>query len=92
SMADTVMTYKTVVKEIATQHGVYATFMPKPIQNQNGSGMHTHQSLFANGRNAFFDPDDEYFLSDTAKQFIAGQLRHAREISIIFAQYVNSYK
>ncbi|BBL78579.1 Glutamine synthetase [Rubrobacter xylanophilus DSM 9941] len=92
SMADTVMTYKTVVKEIATQHGVYATFMPKPIQNQNGSGMHTHQSLFSNGRNAFFDPDDEYFLSETAKQFIAGQLRHAREISIIFAQYVNSYK
>ncbi len=92
TMADKVMTYKTTVKEIATQHGVYATFMPKPIMTENGSGMHTHQSLFSNGSNAFFDADNEYFLSDTARAFIAGQLRHAREISIIFAQYVNSYK
>jgi glutamine synthetase len=92
TMADKVMTYKTVVKEIATRHGVYATFMPKPMQNQNGSGMHTHQSLFSNGDNAFFDADDKFFLSDTAKSFIAGQLRHARELSIIFAQNVNSYK
>jgi glutamine synthetase len=91
-MADKAMTYKTVVKEIAQRHGVYATFMPKPIQDQNGSGMHTHQSLFSNGKNAFFDPDDQFYLSDVAKAFIAGQLRHAREISIIFAQYVNSYK
>jgi glutamine synthetase len=91
-MADKVMTYKTVVKEIASRHGVYATFMPKPLRDENGSGMHTHQSLFQNGRNAFFDADDQYYLSDTANQFIAGQLRHAREISIIFAQYVNSYK
>jgi glutamine synthetase len=91
-MADKVMTYKTVVKEIASRHGVYATFMPKPLRDENGSGMHTHQSLFQNGSNAFFDSDDQYYLSDTAKQFIAGQLRHAREISIIFAQYVNSYK
>ncbi len=91
-MADKVMTYKTVVKEIATRHGVYATFMPKPLQNQNGSGMHTHQSLFQGDKNAFFDADDQYFLSDTAKSFIAGQLRHARELSIIFAQNVNSYK
>jgi glutamine synthetase len=91
-MADNVMTYKTVVKEIATTHGVYATFMPKPIRDQNGSGMHTHQSLFSGDQNAFFDANDQYFLSDTAKQFIAGQLRHAREISIIFAQFVNSYK
>jgi glutamine synthetase len=91
-MADKVMTYKTVVKEIATKHGVYATFMPKPIRDQNGSGMHTHQSLFSGDQNAFFDRDDQYFLSETAKQFIAGQLRHAREISIIFAQFVNSYK
>src|SRR3712207_5225174 len=59
---------------------------------ENGSGMHTHQSLFADGKNAFFDADDQYFLSDTAKSFIAGQLRHARELSIIFAQHVNSYK
>ncbi|MCL6439807.1 MAG: glutamine synthetase family protein, partial [Rubrobacteraceae bacterium] len=91
-MADTVMTYKTVVKEIATNHGVYATFMPKPLRDSNGSGMHTHQSLFSGDRNAFFDPNDEYFLSKEAKSFVAGQLRHAREISIIFAQYVNSYK
>jgi glutamine synthetase len=91
-MADKSMTYKNVVKEIAQRHGVYATFMPKPIQDQNGSGMHTHQSLFSNGKNAFFNPDDQFYLSDTAKAFIAGQLRHAREISIIFAQYVNSYK
>jgi glutamine synthetase len=92
TMADKVMTYKTVVKEIATKHGVYATFMPKPLKDQNGSGMHTHQSLFSGERNAFFDANDQFFLSDTAKQFIAGQLRHAREISIIFAQFVNSYK
>jgi glutamine synthetase len=92
TMADKVQTYKTVVKEIATKHGVYATFMPKPIRDQNGSGMHTHQSLFSGDSNAFFDSNDQYFLSDTAKQFIAGQLRHAREISIIFAQFVNSYK
>jgi glutamine synthetase len=91
-MADKVMTYKTVVKEIATKHGVYATFMPKPIRDQNGSGMHTHQSLFSGDSNAFFDSNDQYYLSDTAKAFIAGQLRHAREISIIFAQFVNSYK
>ncbi len=91
-MADKVMTYKTVVKEIATKHGVYATFMPKPLRDQNGSGMHTHQSLFSGTQNSFFDRDDQYFLSDTAKQFIAGQLVHAREISIIFAQFVNSYK
>ncbi len=92
AMADKVMTYKTVVKEIATKHGVYATFMPKPLRDQNGSGMHTHQSLFSGENNAFFDANDQYYLSETAKQFIAGQLRHAREISIIFAQFVNSYK
>jgi glutamine synthetase len=92
AMADKVQTYKTVVKEIATKHGVYATFMPKPIRDQNGSGMHTHQSLFSGENNAFFDSNDQYYLSETAKQFIAGQLRHAREISIIFAQFVNSYK
>jgi glutamine synthetase len=92
AMADKVMTYKTVVKEIATKHGVYATFMPKPLREQNGSGMHTHQSLFSGENNAFFDTNDQYYLSETAKHFIAGQLRHAREISIIFAQFVNSYK
>src|SRR5215208_894483 len=92
AMADKVMTYKTVVKEVATRHGVYATFMPKPLRDQNGSGMHTHQSLFSGGKNAFFDATNEYYLSNEAQSFIAGQLRHAREISIIFAQHVNSYK
>jgi glutamine synthetase len=92
TMADKVQTYKTVVKEIATRHGVYATFMPKPLADENGSGMHTHQSLFTGNSNAFFDANNQYYLSDDAQAFIAGQLRHAREISIIFAQYVNSYK
>jgi glutamine synthetase len=66
--------------------------MPKPIFGENGSGMHTHQSLFSDGRNAFFDEDDKWHLSDAGKAFIAGQLRHAREISAVFAQWVNSYK
>ena len=91
-MADDCMTYRIVVKEIAQQYGVYATFMPKPLFGENGSGMHVHQSLSKDGRNAFFDPDDQYYLSDIAKAFIAGQLRHAREISPLFAQWVNSYK
>ena len=91
-MADHTITYRLIVKEIAAKNGVYATFMPKPIFGENGSGMHTHQSLFTDGRNAFFDPDDEYHLSDVAKGFIAGQLQHAREISAVFAQWVNSYK
>jgi glutamine synthetase len=91
-MADNVITYRIVVKEIAQKYGVYATFMPKPIFGVNGSGMHTHQSLFTDGKNAFFDARDEYHLSDTAKKFIAGQLAHAPEICAIFAQWVNSYK
>ena len=92
NMADHVLTYRLVVKEIAAKHGVYATFMPKPIFGENGSGMHTHQSLFSDGRNAFFDGDDRWHLSDVGKAFIAGQLRHAREICAVFAQWVNSYK
>ena len=91
-MADDCMTYRIVVKEYAMNHGMHATFMPKPLSGENGSGMHVHQSLQADGKNAFFDPDDQFFLSDTAKAFIAGQLRHAREISPLFAQWVNSYK
>lgn len=91
-MADNVMTYKLVVKEIASQYGVYATFMPKPIYGVNGNGMHVHQSLFIGDDNAFFDPDDRYNLSETAKRFIAGQLYHAKEMSLVFAQWVNSYK
>ncbi|MEK7816698.1 MAG: glutamine synthetase family protein, partial [Actinomycetota bacterium] len=91
-MADDAMTYRLVVKEIAEQYGVYATFMPKPLFGENGSGMHTHQSLFKGDENAFFNRDDEYFLSDTGKGYIAGLLKHAREISSVFAQWVNSYK
>ena len=91
-MADDCMTYRITVKEIALKYGWHATFMPKPLFGENGSGMHTHQSLFKDGRNAFYDADDKYFLSDTGKAFIAGQLRHAREICSIFAQWVNSYK
>jgi glutamine synthetase len=91
-MADHCITYRAVVKEVAQKHGVYATFMPKPLFGVNGSGMHTHQSLFVGSSNAFYDPDDRWYLSDVAKSFIAGQLRHAREISLLFAQWVNSYK
>ena len=91
-MADFTLTYRLIVKEIAKKAGFHASFMPKPIFGENGSGMHTHQSLFSDGRNAFFDPDDEYHLSEAGKGFIAGQLRHAREISAVFAQWVNSYK
>jgi glutamine synthetase len=91
-MADDCMTYRITVKEYAMKYGWHATFMPKPIFGENGSGMHTHQSLFKGDRNAFYDADDQYFLSDTAKCFIAGQLKHAREVSSIFAQWVNSYK
>jgi glutamine synthetase len=92
SMADHTITYRLIVKEIAKKAGYHATFMPKPIFGENGSGMHTHQSLFKDARNAFFDEDDQWHLSDVAKGFIAGQLRHAREISAVFAQWVNSYK
>src|SRR5258706_2509638 len=91
-MADFVLTYRLIVKEVAKQHGYHATFMPKPLFGENGSGMHTHQSLFTEGRNQFFDADDSWHLSDTGKAFIAGQLRHAREITAVFAQGVNSYK
>lgn len=91
-MADDCMTYRITVKEYAQKYGLHATFMPKPLFGQNGSGMHTHQSLFNEGGNAFFDADDKYFLSDAGKAFIAGQLRHAREMSSVFAQWVNSYK
>jgi glutamine synthetase len=92
AMADHTVTYRLIVKEIAKKSGYHATFMPKPIFGENGSGMHTHQSLFKDGRNAFFDGDDEWHLSAAGKAFIAGQLRHAREISAVFAQWVNSYK
>ena len=91
-MADNAMTYRIAIKEVAHAHGMYATFMPKPLFGENGSGMHVHQSLFRGDRNAFFDADAEYYLSDEAKGFIAGQLRHARELAVLFAPSVNSYK
>jgi len=91
-MADNVITYRVVVKEIASKFGVYATFMPKPIFGQNGSGMHTHQSLFKGNKNAFFDAKAKDYLSDTARKYIAGLLKHAKEICSIFAQTTNSYK
>jgi len=91
-MADKTMTYRLVVKEIARQKGLYATFMPKPIFGENGSGMHVHQSLFKGGQNAFHDPNDEYHLSEMARYYIAGLLRHAPELTAITNQWVNSYK
>jgi glutamine synthetase len=91
-MADNTITYRIVVKEVARKHGVYATFMPKPMFGVNGSGMHVHQSLFKGKRNAFYDAKDKYFLSDVAKCYIAGLLKHAREITLITSQWVNSYK
>ena len=91
-MADKTMTYRLVVKDIARKNGVYATFMPKPIFGENGSGMHVHQSLFEGKRNAFYDPEDEYNLSDMAKYYIAGLMRHAPEITAVTNQWVNSYK
>jgi len=92
TMADNVMTYRLVVKQVALQNGFYATFMPKPIFGINGSGMHVHQSLFKGGKNAFFDPNDKYNLSKVAKGFIAGLLKHAPEITLVCNQWVNSYK
>jgi glutamine synthetase len=92
TMADNVMTYRLVVKQIALQQGVYATFMPKPVFGINGSGMHVHQSLFKGDANAFFDKNDKYHLSKLAKHYIAGLLRHAPEITAVNNQWVNSYK
>jgi len=91
-MADHTITYRLIVKEVAKKAGHHATFMPKPLFGENGSGMHTHMSLFTDGRNQFFDESDPHHLSPTAKAFIAGLLRHARELSAVFAQWVNSYK
>ncbi len=92
TMADNVMTYRLTVKEVAQEFGIYATFMPKPVQGVNGSGMHTHQSLFTGDRNAFFGEGDEYHLSTLGKHYIAGILSAAREITLVTNQWVNSYK
>lgn len=91
-MADIVMTYRLVVKEVAQQNGVYATFMPKPMYGEAGSGMHVHQSLFRGSSNAFYDPSDPFHLSAEAKGYIAGILHHAPAITAITNQWVNSYK
>jgi len=92
TMADNVMTYRLVVKQVARKHGVYATFMPKPVFGVNGSGMHTHMSLFKGDRNAFFDEKDPVHLSRIARHFTAGLLTHAPEITSVTNQWVNSYK
>lgn len=90
--ADNLMTFRTVVKEVALEQGVYATFMPKPFRDSPGSGMHTHVSLFEGDRNAFYEPGSPYQLSQVARSFIAGILRHAPEITAVTNQWVNSYK
>ncbi|MBI4310863.1 MAG: glutamine synthetase [Chloroflexi bacterium] len=92
TMADTVMTYRLVVKEVALRHNVYATFMPKPFPNVNGNGMHVHMSLFSGDRNVFFDANGPYRLSKLARSFVAGLMRHAQEITLVTNQWVNSYK
>jgi len=92
TMADNVMTYRMVVKEVAMANNLYATFMPKPVYGINGSGMHTHMSLFRGTKNAFFDKKDKYHLSKEARHFIAGILKHAREMCSVCCQWVNSYK
>ncbi len=92
TMADNVMTYRLTVKEVAYRQGVYATFMPKPLFGENGSGMHTHMSLFRGKRNAFFDPKGQYHLSQEAKYFIGGLLKYAPEFTSVTCQWVNSYK
>ncbi len=92
AMADTVMTYKITVKEIARRYGYHATFMPKPIFGQNGSGMHVHQSIFQGKKNVMFDAGDPFHLSAEAKCYIAGLLKHAPEITAVTNQWINSYK
>ena len=92
TMSDNVMTYRLIVKEVAYRQGVYATFMPKPLFGENGSGMHTHMSLFKGDRNAFFDAKGKYHLSDNARYFIGGLLKYAPEMTSVTCQWVNSYK
>jgi glutamine synthetase len=92
TMADAVITYKITVKEIAHRYGYHATFMPKPIFGQNGSGMHVHQSLFQGKKNVFFNAGDAFHLSDEAKNYVAGLLKHASEITSVTNQWINSYK
>jgi glutamine synthetase len=92
STADNIMTFRTVIREVALSQGIWASFMPKPFTDHPGSGMHTHVSLFEGDNNAFFEAGAEYQLSRTGRQFIAGILKHASEISVVTNQWVNSYK
>ena len=92
STADNIMTFRHVIKEVALEQGFYASFMPKPFTDHPGSGMHTHVSLFKGEENAFYDPNAELNLSETGRQFVAGILKHASEITAITNQWVNSYK
>ena len=91
-MADQAMVYRMIVKEVALENGIFASFMPKPLFGQNGSGMHCHQSLFKGSNNAFFSKTGEYHLSDTGRSYIAGLLKHVKEFTLITNQWVNSYK
>jgi glutamine synthetase len=91
-MADTGMIFRYIVKKVCRMHDLYATFMPKPINGQNGSGMHVHQSLWKDGKNLFFDKKGPYYLSEMARHYVAGLMTHAREISAVLSQWVNSYK
>jgi glutamine synthetase len=91
-VADKIITFKFVVRTIAQRHGLHATFMPKPIAGINGSGMHMHQSLFRGAQNAFYDPHDPLGLSDVARHYIGGLLRHARALAAVTSPTVNSYK
>ncbi len=91
-MADACMLFRYMTKKVARMHGLYATFMPKPLNGQNGSGMHVHQSLWKNGKNLFFEKSDAYHLSKTARHYISGIMTHSREISAVLCQWTNSYK
>ncbi len=91
-IADEIMLFRFLTKEYARRNGIYATFMPKPLNGHNGSGMHIHQSLWKGGRNAFFDENDEHYLSSDAKGYIAGLLQHINEITALLNQWINSYK
>ena len=92
TMADNIMTFRLTVKEVAVEHGIYATFMPKPLEAHDGSGMHLHLSLFEGDRNAFYEPGSDNGLSKVGQQFVAGLLTHAAEITAVTNQWVNSYK
>lgn len=92
TMSDNILTFRAIIREVALEHNLFASFMPKPLAHQPGSGMHSHVSLFEGDTNAFHDPAGQYQLSEIAQQFIAGILRHAPELSAITNQYVNSYK